>query len=157
MMGQPYKIQLDLEMPESPANKDLGMFMVCAEFHGASGKILANSCRSTMLHYKSSLHETIYIIMFSPFFLFGNLEEKQHLHVELFSDYLEQEVEAVTDVYIEIQTKHIQLYSAKFLINAHFSGLRYVMFNWPILSAAIGKILSKQSQNKVSYFFLLQA
>jgi hypothetical protein len=24
MLGQPYKIHLDLEMPESPANRDLG-------------------------------------------------------------------------------------------------------------------------------------
>lgn len=44
----------------------------------------------------------------------------------------------MTDVYIEIQSKHIELYSAKFLINAHFTGLRYIMFQWPIMSAAIG-------------------
>lgn len=25
-------------------------------------------------------------------------------------------------------------------ITAHFSGLRYIMFHWPILSAAIGKL-----------------
>lgn len=45
----------------------------------------------------------------------------------------------VTDVYIEIQSRFIQLYSAKFLIHAHFSGIRYIMFQWPILSAAIGE------------------
>lgn len=44
-------------------------------------------------------------------------------------------------MYIEIQSKHIELYSAKFLINAHFSGLRYIMFNWPVVSAAFGKTI----------------
>lgn len=112
MNGQPYKVRLELEMPESPANKELGkntfsllfcvlfivcililgMFMVCANFHGASGKLLANSCRSTMLHYRSTIIEVMYTVMFSPFFVFGGFEEKQKLVVELFSDFLEDEV-----------------------------------------------------------------
>lgn len=46
--------------------------------------------------------------------------------------------ESVTDIYIEIQTRHIEIYSAKFSVNAQFSGIRYVMFHWPVISAAIG-------------------
>ncbi|KAJ8982733.1 hypothetical protein NQ317_014030 [Molorchus minor] len=138
MMGQPYKIRLDLDMPESPTNKELGMFMVCVDFRGKQGTLLANSCRSTMLHYRGYLIDTLYKLIFSPFFVFGNAEEKQNIHVELFSDYEEQENEPVTDIFVEIQTHYIEIYSAKFSINAQFSGLRYVMFNWPILSAALG-------------------
>lgn len=41
-------------------------------------------------------------------------------------------------MYIEIQSKDIELYSATLTINAHLSGLRYWMFNWPILTAGIG-------------------
>lgn len=66
--------------------------MVCADFRGASRRILANSCRSTMMHYKSSMIEIMQTIVFSPFFVFGNMEEKQRLVVELFSDYKEDEV-----------------------------------------------------------------
>jgi seipin len=138
MLGQPYKIHLDLEMPESPANRDLGMFMVCADFHGSGGKVLANSCRSAMLHYRGYLLDTLYKLVFSPFFVFGSSEEKQNIHVELFSDFEEIESEPVTDIFIEIQTTHIEIYSAKFLINARFTGLRFLMYNWPIFSAAIG-------------------
>ncbi|RZC42785.1 seipin, partial [Asbolus verrucosus] len=138
MLGQPYKIHLDLEMPESPTNKDLGMFMVCADFHGSDGKVLANSCRSTMLHYRSYLLDTLYKLIFSPFFVFGNSEEKQNIHIELFSDFEEIESEPITDIFIEIQTTHIEIYSAKFLINARFTGLRFLMYNWPIFSAALG-------------------
>lgn len=47
----------------------------------------------------------------------------------------------MTEVYIEIQTRHIQMYSATLNIEAHFSGIRYLMYNWPILSAAFGEIL----------------
>ncbi|XP_060519598.1 seipin isoform X2 [Cylas formicarius] len=138
MMGQQYKIYLDLEMPESPVNRELGMFMVCIDFRGKNRKILANSCRSAMLHYKSNLLDTIYKLIFLPFFIFGSAEETQTVHVELFSDYVESEYGPVTDLYVEVQSKHIEIYSAKFSINAEFSGLRYVMFNWPIFSATLG-------------------
>lgn len=111
MFGQPYKIHLDLEMPESPTNKELGiilfllyifiskrkfyivgMFMVCADFRGKYGKLITHSCRSAMLHYKSSLLHTIHTLLFSPFFLFGTAEEKQHVTVELFTEFQEDEV-----------------------------------------------------------------
>ncbi|XP_030763023.1 seipin isoform X2 [Sitophilus oryzae] len=138
MMGQPYRISLDLEMPESPVNKELGMFMVCVDFKSSEGKTIANSCRSTMLHYRSLLLDSLYKLFYIPFFIFGSTEEKQNIHVELFSDYKESEYEPVTDIFIEIQTKHIEIYSAKFSVNAEFSGLRYVMFNYPVLSATFG-------------------
>lgn len=138
MSGQPYKVFLDLEMPESPTNRELGMFMVCVDFYGPDEKIITKSCRSAMLHYRGFFLEHLYKLIFSPFFVFGNMEEKQTLHIELFSSYVETYDQQVTKVFIEIQTKYIELYSAKFSINANFAGLRYIMFHWPILSAAIG-------------------
>lgn len=44
----------------------------------------------------------------------------------------------MTDVYVEIQSRFVEFYSATMMINAHLSGLRYVMFHWPILSAVLG-------------------
>ncbi|CAH2015680.1 unnamed protein product [Acanthoscelides obtectus] len=114
------------------------MFMVCVELMGNEGTLLTSSCRSAMLHYKGFLLDTLYKLVYSPFFVFGTAEEKQTVHVELFSDYEEQGVEPVTDIFVEVQTRHIEIYSAKFSVNAQFSGLRYVMFHWPVLSAALG-------------------
>lgn len=58
----------------------------------------------------------------------------------------------VTDVFIELQSKELQYYSMTLHITAHFSGLRYIMFHWPILSAAIGKsnliIFSSKMKNE---------
>ena len=44
----------------------------------------------------------------------------------------------VTDIYVEIQSRQVELYSATLYIQAHFTGIRYFMFHWPILSAAVG-------------------
>ncbi|KAF5279492.1 hypothetical protein FQA39_LY05602 [Lamprigera yunnana] len=138
MYGQPYKINVELEMPESPNNKELGMFMVCADFRSQNGDVVATSCRSTMLHYRSFTVNLIRRLLLIPFYLFGSTEEKQRIFIELFADYEEHESAPVTNVYLEIQTRFIELYSAKFFINANFSGLRYFMFHWPIFSATIG-------------------
>lgn len=138
MNGQAYKVHLNLEMPESPANRDLGMFMVCVEFMGKDGTLLNSSCRSAMLHYRGLLLDTLYKLFFSPFFILGSAEETQTVQIELFADYEEQEYEPVTDIFIEIQTRNIEVYSAVFTVNAQFNGLRYVMFHWPVISAAMG-------------------
>ncbi|CAH1119783.1 unnamed protein product [Phaedon cochleariae] len=138
MSGQPYKVHLDLDMPESPVNRELGMFMVCVEFMGSEGHLLATSCRSTMLHYRGPFLDTLYKLVFSPFFVLGSAEEKQQVRIELFSNYEENQLGQVTDIHIEIQTRYIEIYSARFTVNAQFSGLRYVMFHWPVLSAALG-------------------
>lgn len=66
--------------------------MVCADFQGKDKKILANSCRSAMMHYRGTMLDVIYKLVFSPFFILGRSEEKQVLQIELFSDYEEQEV-----------------------------------------------------------------
>lgn len=41
-------------------------------------------------------------------------------------------------IFIEIQSRHIEFYSANLAISAHLSGLRYWMFYWPFLSAFVG-------------------
>ena len=46
----------------------------------------------------------------------------------------------MTDIYVEIQSHQVELYSANLYIQAHFTGIRHFMFHWPILSAAVGII-----------------
>ncbi|XP_043252919.1 seipin [Colletes gigas] len=138
MVGQPYKVNLHLEMPESPANKELGMFMVCAQLHSRDGFLVKHACRSAMLHYRSRLLHALTTFTFSPMMIFGTTEEKQNVVLELFGNFEEDQSHPVTIVYIEIQSRHIEFYSANIMINAHLSGVRYLMFHWPILSAIVG-------------------
>ncbi|KAI5705384.1 hypothetical protein M8J75_014421 [Diaphorina citri] len=138
MVGQPYKILMHLEMPESPTNIELGMFMVCAQLKDKTGDLISHSCRSAMLHYRSSLLITLKTLVQAPFLILGGYEEKQTLTLELFSEYEEDQNHPVTDIYIEVQSRFIHIYSASIHINAALSGLRYVMFTWPLLSALLG-------------------
>ncbi|KAM9219735.1 seipin isoform 2-T2 [Dugong dugon] len=138
MYGQPYRITLELELPESPVNQDLGMFLVTISCYTRGGRIISTSSRSVMLHYRSDLLQTLDTLVFSSFLLFGFAEQKQLLEVELYLDYRENSYVPTTGVIIEIHSKRIQLYGAYLRIHAHFTGLRYLLYNFPMTCAFIG-------------------
>ncbi|XP_010221154.1 PREDICTED: seipin, partial [Tinamus guttatus] len=138
MYGQLYRISLDLELPESPANRDLGMFMVSMSCYTKGGRVVATSARSAMLHYRSGLLRTLDTLLFSGLFLSGFAEQKQTVEVELYSDYREDSYAPTVGAVLEIQSKRIQLYGAQLRIHAHFTGWRYLLYNFPVTSALLG-------------------
>ncbi|XP_039987852.1 seipin-like [Xiphias gladius] len=136
--GQPYRISLELEMPESPVNEQLGMFMVRMSSYTKGGKTVSSVGRSTMLHYRSNLLQTLNTLLFSPFLVIGMAEQKQLIEVELFSDYKTNAYEPTFGAVIVIQSKRVQIYSSQLRIHAYFTGIRYVLYNFPLTSAVIG-------------------
>lgn len=91
-----------------------------------------------MLHYRSDLLQMLDTLVFSSLLLFGFAEQKQLLEVELYPEYRENSYVPTTGVIIEIHSKRIQLYGASLRIHAHFSGLRYLLYNFPMTCAFIG-------------------
>lgn len=137
MVGQPYVITIKLEMPETPRNQDLGMFMLCIDMKDKDNALKGHSCRSTMLRYRSPWLRKLKTIFLIPFYVMGWDEEKQVLDVEMFGNYIDAR-SPVTDIYVEIQSKIVEFYSVTLQISAHFTGLRYIIFNFPIISAIVG-------------------
>lgn len=68
------------------------MFMVCVNLHDKDSTLVGNSCRSTMLHYRSYLIHTLSTLFFSPFLIFGSSEEKQNINLELFHEFEDDQV-----------------------------------------------------------------
>lgn len=136
--SQPYRISLEMEMPESAVNEQLGMFMVKMSAYTKGGETVSSVGRSTMLHYRSSLLQTISTLVFSPLLLAGMAEQKQLIEVELFSDYKANSYKPTIGAVIQIQSKRVQVYSAQLRIHAYFTGIRYILFNFPLTSAMIG-------------------
>ncbi|XP_024253789.1 seipin isoform X1 [Oncorhynchus tshawytscha] len=136
--GQPYRISLELEMPESPVNEHLGMFMIKMSCYTKDGQTVAAVARSAMLHYRSGLLHTLNTLLFSPLLLTGMTEQKQLVEVELFSDYKANSYQPTVGAVIEIQSRRVQIYSAQLRIHAFFTGIRYLLYNFPLTSAVIG-------------------
>lgn len=137
MVGQPYHISVRLEVPETPRNQDLGVFMICVDMKDKENMLKSHACRSTMLRYQSPWLQTVKTILFMPFYVFGFREEKQELDVEIFNKYVDT-TNSVTDVYVEIQSKVVEFYTVTLHITAHFTGLRYIIFHFPVVSASVG-------------------
>lgn len=154
--GQPYRISVDLEMPESPVNEQVGMFMVKMICFTKGGKVVSSVGRSTMLHYRSSLLKTISTLLFSPFLLSGMAEQKQLIEVELVSDYKTNAYEPTVGAVIEIQSRRVQIYSSQLRIHAYFTGVRYVLYNFPITSAVIGVATNFAFLSAIVLFSYLQ-
>ncbi|XP_055015121.1 seipin-like isoform X2 [Boleophthalmus pectinirostris] len=144
--GQAYRLSLQLEMPESPVNQDLGMFMVRATCFSQDGGQVASSSRALsassshfgILRYRSELVRTLETLLLLPAFLTATTEQKQVLEVELFSEYTDDPYAPSDTAIIEILSNKVQIYSSRLLIHAHFTGLRYLLFNFPLISAVVG-------------------
>lgn len=137
MVGQPYVITVKLELPETPRNQDLGMFMLCMDMKDKDNVLKSHSCRSTMLRYRSPWLHKLKTLFLIPFYLFGWNEETQTLDVEMFTNFIDT-TNSVTDMYVEIQSRVVEFYSVTVEICAHFTGLRYIIYHFPIISAAVG-------------------
>ncbi|KAM8986029.1 LOW QUALITY PROTEIN: seipin, partial [Ara ararauna] len=140
LYGQLYRISLELELPESPVNRALGMFMVSITCYGAGGappRLRPRARPQAMLHYRSRLLRTLDTVAFAALFLSGFAEQKQTVEVELYSHYREDSYEPTLGAVLEIQSKRIQLYRAQLRVHAHY-GLRYLLYHFPVTSALLG-------------------
>lgn len=138
MIGQKYKMVVDVDLPESPANENIGMFMLCIRLSDKFGYLVSSSCRSSRLKYKSRLYRIIHTLFMVPFYLTGFSSEKQEVQLEMYTDFEDDQLHPISDIYFEMLDHDIQIYSAKIKIIANLSGLRYLMFHWPILSSFLG-------------------
>lgn len=137
MVGQAYNIYARLEVPETPRNQDLGVFMICVNMKDKDKYLRSHACRSTMLRYRSPLLQKAKMLLFIPFYIFGIREEAQVLDVEIFNKYVDTP-NSVTDIYVEIQSKVVEFYAVSLHITAHFTGLRFIIFHFPLVSACVG-------------------
>uniref|UniRef100_A0A8U8C7J6 Seipin n=1 Tax=Geospiza parvula TaxID=87175 RepID=A0A8U8C7J6_GEOPR len=138
LYGQLYRISLELELPESPVNRELGMFMVGLSLYGQGGKTLARSERAAMLHYRSRLLRALHTAAFAGLFLSGFAEQSQTLELELMGRYREDPYSPTAGALVEIRSRRVQLYGARLRVHAHFSGLRYLLYHFPLTSAVVG-------------------
>ncbi|EDV22094.1 uncharacterized protein TRIADDRAFT_59236 [Trichoplax adhaerens] len=138
MSGQVYRVSLILEMPESPVNKDLGVFMVKLTFASKENYRVTTSSRPAILRHKSWLLHFFSTTFFAMPLLTGFSEEKQTIKVDLFENFLEDTLRPAAYAQVELQALNIEIYSASLIINARFSGLRYFMYNWPLTAGILG-------------------
>ena len=143
MAGQAYTVVLALEMPDSPKNLELGMFMSCLDLKGLEeAETLRRSCKSSMIRYKSSLLRKIETIILAPLLISGNIVEKQTVYIEFFDDFFDDPLNPIAAADVLIKSRFAEIYNSKLMIHAKFGGIRYLMFYYPVTSALMGTTLN---------------
>ncbi|XP_072736805.1 seipin isoform X3 [Ciconia boyciana] len=107
-------------------------------FPTANVSLLGGNREKAMLHYRSRLLRTLDTVAFAGLFLAGFAEQKQTLEVELYSHYREDSYAPTEGAVLEIRSRRIQLYGARLRVHAHFTGLRYLLYHFPLTSALLG-------------------
>jgi len=138
VQGQTYSMSLMLEVPDTQANEDHGMFMSCLSIASRSGVMIDRSCKSSMLAYRSGLLRVMETLFFAPSLLLGFSAQKQELQVDYFSQFETNPHTPGEVLTVEIQSRHIQVKEATMEIVAELRGLRYIMHRHPWISAFVG-------------------
>jgi seipin len=154
---QKYDISIELAMPRTPANRDAGNFMLDATMYAAGTVLdpvkdsmlpgqaeednrLARSRRPAILPYRSIVVECMWRLVELPWYILGWRSEMEKLTVVLWEDleFLRGWRNVPATMRLDVQsTRNMQIYSAKALFRARFTGLRWLMYNHRIISAII--------------------
>ena len=154
---QKYDISIELYLPRTPENRNAGNFMLDATMYAAGtvmdpmkdsiapGTVeednrLARSRRSAIVPYRSLPVECLSRLTELPWYLFGWRSESDVLTISMWEnlEFPRGWRNVPSTMRLDIQsTRNMQVYSAKALFKARFTGLRWLMYNQRIISSAI--------------------
>jgi len=138
LQGQVYSIKMVLDVPDSPGNEGLGMFMTCMNVTGQDGVAIARSCKSSISQYRSPMLRSIETLAFAPGLMIGWAKQKQSIPVTFFATFHPDPHAVVRAFHIEVKSKLVQVAHASLHIEASLTGLRHLMYRHSWFSALLG-------------------
>lgn len=135
--GVKYDIFIELTVPESHANVDIGMFMVSTTLKSLDDQYLASSARPAIVHDSHSLVRWLRVGSLALFHALGLTEPAQVIHVLAINGLTESKAHPLTSVAVTLNHPEIQIYSAKLTVIAQLSGVRYLMYHWSVSTAVL--------------------
>ncbi|KAH9494408.1 Berardinelli-Seip congenital lipodystrophy 2 (seipin) [Bulinus truncatus] len=133
-VGQAYTVDVELEIPDSPANRDLGMFLVVVQMYDRTGHVSLTTQRSVMVKYRSIILRMLDLLLWIPFYFLGISEQKHNILVNMFTHYVDDYYHPSVGATVEVYSHKIEIYSATIKFAAKFSGLKYFLYHWPVIS-----------------------
>jgi hypothetical protein len=131
-----YHIWLELTVPDSAINRQLGTFSVSAR--AVQGEhVIAEQIRSVVVPYRSRVTRVIYALMFAVPISLGltQLEEKHAVTVPLHDNLsYEQRVRAFDRFNLTLSHPHLQIYGGTLHLEANLHGISYLFYYWSKLS-----------------------
>jgi len=152
-IGQPYRIGIILELPDSYVNQELGMFMTCLTMVDKNQEQIVRSCKSNMPEFRSNMLRGIETLTLSPMLMTGAVTQRQWLTITFMDDYVDTPNFSADTINIEIMSKFIQIYSTKLQVHPRLFGLKKMIYHHPWAAAVVG-IMSSLIVNAFIILFI---
>ncbi|KAJ2553545.1 hypothetical protein EV175_002902 [Coemansia sp. RSA 1933] len=134
--SQAYTVSLDIDVPTSETNQQLGSFMVYLELQTRNGGVVKESARAAMVAYRSRMVRLLQTMVRAVPLALGLWRETDVVHVQLVDVLYDRHFSPITRAKVAL-SKPLQVYGARLVICAQFSGLRYWMYYWRLPTAIV--------------------
>ncbi|TYZ69065.1 hypothetical protein PybrP1_008584 [[Pythium] brassicae (nom. inval.)] len=135
--GVTYDVFIELTVPESRANVEIGMFMVSTTLKSFESEVLAASARPAIVHEAHALVRWLRVGAMAFSHALGLTEPSQLLHILAINGLQESKTHPLTTVVVRLNHPQVQVYAAKLTIIAQLSGVRYLMYHWAVSTAVL--------------------
>jgi len=136
--GQSYTITSRLKLPDNTVNEEHGMFMTCLTISSVKGAQLDQSCKSSILQYRSPLLRNLETLTFLPALMTGVTSQNQEIIIDFFENFELDPHNPGETLTLEIRSTHLEVSEAVLDIYADLRGLKLVMYRHPWISMVIG-------------------
>merc|ERR1719489_34827 len=163
--GYEYLMKLEMELPETPSNMEMGMVMLEARVKGRqddgwrdnqekdesywssfkqkhhgrrSVNKLITSSKPVTMKYKSPLIQEAGRLFFLLFYLFDVLQESQVITTTLFDPIYLDKQNLNWTLQLQIDNPAVQIYHSNVLVHLKTTSVLTTMYNWPLLSFLLG-------------------
>ena len=139
--GQAYTIILEMIVPESPKNINLGPVMLETRLYGRSFSredLLATSRRPVLLTYRSAFVKSLQNVVYAAPLAFGFIKETQRVSVFALDRFVEGSKHRALNAEVFVHNHNFEVYEVKLKIVAELKGIQYLMYHWFLPSAIIG-------------------
>jgi hypothetical protein len=138
--GYYYSFSLNIELIDSPENRQLGMFQVQVSPQDIDGTAIAKFKKTVL--FRPSFYSKVYTFirntLFFPLYIIGYFPSFDTSKLILFTDqFLESKNNPTKSINIQLQNRFIQVASADFNIRAHVGYSSYVLYNYPTITYLI--------------------
>ncbi|KAG0057054.1 Berardinelli-Seip congenital lipodystrophy 2 (seipin) [Gryganskiella cystojenkinii] len=134
---QAYDISVNLHVPTSETNVEIGNFMVVVTLLTSDGKTIMTSSRPSILTYQSTPLKLMRTAWKAVPLVLDWSKEDQVLKVPLIENYIEDSSNPVSRALVQISSPDLQVYKSSIHLDAHFHGLRFFMYYYKISTALV--------------------
>lgn len=133
-VGHSFYVSVELLVPDSDYNRDIGVFQIMAQVISSNGKIIASSSHPSMLQYRSHPVRLMHTFMMGFPILLGLTRETQKIKVQMLNykedSHLRTEAIRIT-LMPRAGTPHLpQLYEAEILMHSRLPWVKALVHNW---------------------------